>query len=149
MWRAGFGRDFGPVVRQTANWMIILDSGWWTVNLSETRRVIYQNKFDKQCISLGFIIRILINLFFRRAVFVSSRRFDYLLRPTPYSRDLPEKLTDSQLVKETPRNLRNQKVHYRVYKCPPIRLVYKVDAQLKNVLLRAEGKYFEQLFLLF
>jgi len=34
------------------------DSWWWTVNLSETCRVLYQNKFEKQCISLVFIIRI-------------------------------------------------------------------------------------------
>jgi hypothetical protein len=33
------------------------DSWWWTVDLSETCRVIYQNKLEKQCISLAFIIR--------------------------------------------------------------------------------------------
>jgi hypothetical protein len=36
----------------------VLDSWWWTVNLSETCRVLYQNKFEKQCISLVFIIKI-------------------------------------------------------------------------------------------
>jgi len=30
----------------------------WTVDLSETCRVLFQNKFEKQCISLAFIIRI-------------------------------------------------------------------------------------------
>jgi hypothetical protein len=34
------------------------DSWWWTVDLSETYRVLHQNKFEKQCISLAFIIRI-------------------------------------------------------------------------------------------
>jgi len=34
------------------------DSWWWTVYLSETCRVLYQNKFEKQCTSLAFIIRI-------------------------------------------------------------------------------------------
>ena len=34
------------------------DSWRWTVDLSETCRVLYQNKFEKQCISLAFIIRI-------------------------------------------------------------------------------------------
>jgi hypothetical protein len=29
-----------------------------SINLSETRRVLYQNKFEKQCISLAFIIKI-------------------------------------------------------------------------------------------
>jgi hypothetical protein len=33
------------------------DSLWWTVDLSETCRVIYQNKFEKKCILLAFIIR--------------------------------------------------------------------------------------------
>jgi len=36
----------------------VLDSSRWTVNLSETCRVLYQYKFEKQCISLVFIIRI-------------------------------------------------------------------------------------------
>jgi hypothetical protein len=31
---------------------------WWTVDLSETCRVLYQNKFEKLCISLACIIRI-------------------------------------------------------------------------------------------
>ena len=30
----------------------------YTVGLSETCSVLYQNKFEKQCISLAFIIRI-------------------------------------------------------------------------------------------
>ena len=34
------------------------DSWWWTVDLSETCRVLYQNKSEKQCILLAFIIRI-------------------------------------------------------------------------------------------
>jgi len=34
------------------------DSWWGTVNLSETCRVLYQNKLEKQYISLAFIIRI-------------------------------------------------------------------------------------------
>ena len=33
-------------------------SWWWTVDLSETDRVLFQNKFEKQCISLAFIIGI-------------------------------------------------------------------------------------------
>jgi hypothetical protein len=28
MWRAGFGRGFGPVVRQTSKWMNKADT-WW------------------------------------------------------------------------------------------------------------------------
>jgi len=35
------------------------DSWGWTVDLSETCRVLYRNKFEKQCISLTFIIRML------------------------------------------------------------------------------------------
>jgi len=31
---------------------------WWTVSLSEICRVLYQNKVEKQCIPLAFIIRI-------------------------------------------------------------------------------------------
>ena len=34
------------------------DAWWWTVDLSETCRFLYQNKFEKLCISLAFIIRI-------------------------------------------------------------------------------------------
>ena len=34
------------------------DSWWWIVDLSETYRVLHQNKFEKYCISLAFIIRI-------------------------------------------------------------------------------------------
>jgi len=34
------------------------DSWWWTVNLSETRRVLYQYKIENSCILLVFIIRI-------------------------------------------------------------------------------------------
>ena len=33
------------------------DSWWWTVDLSETCRVLYHNKFETKCISLAFIIR--------------------------------------------------------------------------------------------
>ena len=36
----------------------VLDTWWRTVNLSETCTVLYQIKFEKQCISLAFIIRI-------------------------------------------------------------------------------------------
>ena len=36
----------------------VLDYWWWTVNLSETCRDQYQNKSEKQCSSLVFIIRI-------------------------------------------------------------------------------------------
>jgi hypothetical protein len=36
----------------------VLDSWWWTVNLSELCRTLYQNKFEKWCIFLVFIIRI-------------------------------------------------------------------------------------------
>ena len=36
----------------------IRDSWWWTVNLSKTCRVLYQNKFEKYCIFLAFIVRI-------------------------------------------------------------------------------------------
>jgi len=34
------------------------DSWWWIVDLSETCRVLYQNKVEKKCILLAFIIRI-------------------------------------------------------------------------------------------
>ena len=34
-----------------------LDSWWWTVNLYDTCRVLYQNIFEKKCISLVFVIR--------------------------------------------------------------------------------------------
>jgi hypothetical protein len=34
------------------------DSWWWTVHLSQTCRVLYQNKVEKWCISLAFIIKI-------------------------------------------------------------------------------------------
>jgi len=37
----------------------VLDSWWWTVNMSETCRVLYQNKFKKWCISLVFIMSII------------------------------------------------------------------------------------------
>ena len=36
----------------------ILDSWWWTENLSETCRVLFQNKFEKLEHLVGFIIRI-------------------------------------------------------------------------------------------
>jgi len=32
-------------------------SWWWTVDMSETCRVLYQRNFEKLCISLAFIIR--------------------------------------------------------------------------------------------
>jgi hypothetical protein len=34
------------------------DSWWWTVDLSKKCRVLYQNKLEKKCISLIFIIRV-------------------------------------------------------------------------------------------
>jgi len=39
-------------------WTRYQDSWWWTVSLSETCRVVYQNKVEKQCILLASIIRI-------------------------------------------------------------------------------------------
>jgi hypothetical protein len=39
------------------------DSWWWTVDLPETCRALYQNKFEKLCISLAFIIRIYIYIY--------------------------------------------------------------------------------------
>jgi hypothetical protein len=39
------------------------DSWWWTIDLFETYRVLYQNKFVKECISLAFIIRIRVRYF--------------------------------------------------------------------------------------
>ena len=36
----------------------VLDSWWWTENLSEICRVLYQNKFEKLVHLVGFIIRI-------------------------------------------------------------------------------------------
>ena len=35
---------------------------WWTVNMSETCKVLYQNKLGEQCIFLPFIIRIYITM---------------------------------------------------------------------------------------
>jgi len=56
------------IIKQlTSSWSIFIrlllcikcwDSWWWTVDLSETCRVLCQNKFEKWCISLAFIIRI-------------------------------------------------------------------------------------------
>ena len=36
----------------------VLDSWWWTVNLSETCRVLYQDKVEKLLHLVGFVIRI-------------------------------------------------------------------------------------------
>jgi len=36
----------------------LLARSGWTVNLSETCRVLYQNKVEKRCILLAFIVRI-------------------------------------------------------------------------------------------
>jgi hypothetical protein len=30
MWRAGFGRGFGTVVRQTTKWTVLRYSWWWS-----------------------------------------------------------------------------------------------------------------------
>jgi len=56
------------IIKQvTSSWSIFIrlllciqcwDFWWWTVYLSETCRVLYQNKFEKWCISWAFIIRI-------------------------------------------------------------------------------------------
>jgi hypothetical protein len=39
---------------------------------------------------------------------------------TPQSRDLPEKLTGSQLLKKIPRILRNPNVRYRIHNSPSL-----------------------------
>ena len=39
-------------------WIQYQDFWWWTVNLSETWRVLYQNKVEKECILLASFIRI-------------------------------------------------------------------------------------------
>ena len=39
-------------------WIQNQNSWWWTVSLSETCRVVYQNKVEKQCILLASIIRV-------------------------------------------------------------------------------------------
>jgi hypothetical protein len=39
MWRARFGRDFGPVVRQTAKWMNERNNVNWLVSVTETECV--------------------------------------------------------------------------------------------------------------
>jgi len=75
----------------------VLDSWWWTINLSKTCRFLYENKFKKQGILLVFIIRI------------------YHVARSSECQTLLEELILPQLVKKF-LILWDLKVYYHVYK---------------------------------
>jgi hypothetical protein len=58
MWRAGFGRGFGRVVRQTAKWMNVVTKSKQTVSLKSTDLLLYAADCTRCTVTPQFIITV-------------------------------------------------------------------------------------------